>query len=214
MDVADDIERAMVVAPIDPELCARDRDRVHRLGRAQHVHIAQSLAFEPAQSAPQVVHLAADHEAIELAIGTRAVALGRQRLRQVKDDAHRERVARLGERDQRASRFGLHIGRVHHRKSPVLEACVDDRVDERERVRRDRLVVLVVRDPPSRAVRGDDLGGREMPRGEGGLARARRADEQHEREVGDVDQHRVNTPIWVGAPYASCAGPMPSNATV
>ena len=53
----------------------------------------------------------------------------------------------------------------------------------------------------------------EMSGGEGGLARARHPDQRDERELGDLDDHRENTAIWVGEPTSGSDGPIPDVVT-
>ena len=101
-------------------------------------------------------------------------------------------------------------GRVDDGEAPRLQAQVEDRGDQVERLGRRPLVVLVFGDEATADVGGHDLGRLEMALGEGRLAGARRADQQHEREFGDRDPHRVNTASWLGAPNSACSSPRPS----
>jgi hypothetical protein len=49
VDVADDVERSVLVAEVVPERLAHDRDVVHFFHRAQDMHVPEAFALEPAQ---------------------------------------------------------------------------------------------------------------------------------------------------------------------
>ena len=50
----------------------------------------------------------------------------------------------FGKLDQTASSFALHVGRIDHREPRLSEPPAGDEVQNRKRVRRRRLVVLVI----------------------------------------------------------------------
>ena len=85
---------------------------------------------------------------------------------------------------------GAHVGGVDHRRGLRFFRRLAAMAWARSKASAgDRLVVLVVADHPAAAVGRDDLGRREpFARREGRLARAGGADQQHQREVGDVEE--------------------------
>ena len=110
--VADDVERAGLVAQVVEQLGAGDRGGGDLFGRAQDVHRAEALALEPGQAAAQLAALAAEHVRAEVPVLAAGVALRAELLRQVQDDRHRQHVVRAGQHDELAAGFGLHVGRV------------------------------------------------------------------------------------------------------
>jgi hypothetical protein len=96
------------------------------------------------------------------------------------------------QRHERPAGRGLHVGRIDHGHPSRHEALARDEVQDLEGVVGRRLVVLVVGDQATADVGRHDLGRLEVAGRERRLARARRADERDEREVGDRDPHRVS----------------------
>jgi hypothetical protein len=75
--------------------------------------------------------------------------------------------------------------RVHDRRQAAPGPCGDDLVEQRERVGRRGQVMLAAADDGAKLIGGHDLL-RAIPRARpAGLARAGRADEHHERRIGD-----------------------------
>ncbi len=144
-----------------------------------------------------------------------------------------------GDVDQLAAALLLDVGGGVHDGAPAgREPLARDVVEDVEGVAAGALVVLVVGDQAAAEVAGDDLGRLEVPAGEGGLAGAGRADQDHEGQVGDgqgaplggvVAGHaafssfvvvgvavvvaRVKTAIWVGGPTSGSSGPTGVNST-
>ena len=141
------------------------------------------------------------------------IALLAQPLGQVENDRDGQDVILSGERDEGLPRLDLHVGRVHDRELPAREPPARDEMQRGERVGRGRLVVLIVRDEAAAIVRRQHLGGLEVLRGKRGLPAAGRSDQDHERQLGHDQLHRVNTPICVGEPTAGSASPTGRNRT-
>jgi len=214
VDVADDVEGAVVVAPVVPGALALDGRRLDLVDAVEHRHAVEALAPEPPKRAAQLGGLAPHDVRAEGAVIAPGVALDADLWRDVEHDRGGEHVVVLGQADQLASSLGLHARRVDDRKPASLEALAGDEVKHLERSRRRGLVVLVVADEPAAEVRGHDLGGEEVLGGEARLPRAARADEHHQAQPWDANDHRENTAICVGAPYESSSGPIPESATV
>jgi hypothetical protein len=164
--------------------------------------------MQVAHAAAQLAALARHHMAGQVAVGPRGVARDRHRLRHVEHDGHGQHVLVLGELDELGARPRLHVGGVHDREQAAPQPRTDDVVQEVEGVGGGRLVVLVVGDDRAAVVRGDHLGRPEMPAGEVRLARPGHADQDDEARLGDPQLgHRMNTPIWVGAPTSGSSSP-------
>ena len=86
MNVADDVERTLLVFLVGPETLPRDRRRVDLLNALEGPDVAKSFALEPAQRAPKLLGLLPDDVGTEGAVGPRAVALLRDALRYVEHD--------------------------------------------------------------------------------------------------------------------------------
>ena len=99
----------------------------------------------------------------------------------------RQRVPAPRQLDPALAVGGAHIGGVDHGQPAMLQPLVGDGAHQLEGVGADRLVGLVVGDQAAAMVRRDHLGRQEMLRRKGRLARAGRADQHDQREIGDFD---------------------------
>ena len=137
----------------------------------------------PRSDAPQVGVLAADHVVAEVAVGAARVARPADALRHVEHDRGRQHVVLARQRDQRAARVDLHVGRVDDGQPPRRQPLADDEVEQLERVGGGGLVVLVVGDQAAAEVGRDHLGRLEPLARERRLARAADADEDDEAQL-------------------------------
>jgi hypothetical protein len=169
--VADEVERAGVVATVGRERLALDERGVHLRGGAEHHHVPEPLALELRQRLHELVAVAAHHVRAHRPIRAGRGARRAQRLRQVEGDRRRRQVVAAGEREQRRARARRHVGGVDHREPPAPEPLGHDQLQHRERAVGGLLVARVVRHERAALVGRDHLGGREVARSEGGLAR-------------------------------------------
>ncbi len=243
VDVADDVEGAGEVAQVVEPALPDDLRRLHLVGAAQDVHGAEALALEVAQGAAQLALVALDDAAREGgAVGAGGVALGADALGDVEDDRDGQHVVLARQADELLAGVGLDVGGVDDGQPAGGQALADDVVQDVEGVLAGALVVLVVADQAAAEVGGDGLGGLEVPGGEGGLAGAGGADEDHERQVGHGEGRAgtggghaafasfvvsfllflsevlfmsvlVKTAIWVGGPTSGSSGPTGANST-
>ena len=86
VNVADDVERALLVFLVGPETLPRDRRRVDLLDALEGPDVTKSFALEPAQRAPKLLGLLPDDVRTEVSVGSRSVALLRDPLRDVEHD--------------------------------------------------------------------------------------------------------------------------------
>jgi hypothetical protein len=219
VDVADDVEGAGELALVGPGALAFDDGGVDLLHALEDVDLAEPLLAQVLDALAQVAALAGDHVVAEVAVGAGPVAQAGHGLGHVQDDGGGQHVVGLGHGQEFGAGLALHVGGVHHGQQAAAQPDVHDGVQQGEGVRAGGLVVLVVADQAAAVVGGDDLGGLEVPGGEGGLARAGHADQHHESHGGHAEDprggvrsgligaHRVNTPIWVGEPVAGSWGP-------
>jgi hypothetical protein len=174
--------------------------------------MAEAFALQPAQRTAQQADLVAHHMRSEIAIGPILVALDAERLRHVEHDRDRQRMMLAREIDQQAAILRPHAGRVDHRQATGRQALAGKVKQHIEGVRGRALVHLVIGDPAAHAIRGNDLGRQEVPRGEAGLAGAGGTDQGDQREIGNPQLH-VKTPICVEVPSSRSTSPMPSKRT-
>ena len=175
--------------------------------------------------------LATEDVRAEPAVGPVGVAGGADPLREVEDHRHRQHVVLSRQGDEVPAGLTLHVGGVDDGEPARGQPLGGDVPEHVEGVGRGGLVVLVVRDQPPAAVAGQHLGGGEVGPGEGGLARACRADEDDEAQLRDRDlpsirrgnvDHlgasssdpvRLNTASWVGGPTSGSTGPTGNSRT-
>ena len=187
VDVADDVERAVLVAPVVPQPLASIVGRVDLLGRVRGRGRARNpRACSRCSERRSSRALVADDVRAEVAVGPLAVALVAEPLRQVEA---RSRPAGSGARGRarRAAR-GPRAARSSHRPPSAgraASACAAMKWSSSNASSVARLVVLVVGDEPAAGVRREDLGRQEVLARERRLARAGRADQHDERELGD-----------------------------
>ena len=139
VDVADDVERAVLGAAVGPQRRALDLGRLDLLGDAQHADAAEALALQALQRAAQLRALLADDVRAEVAVRPRAVALLADRLGQVEHDRDRRTGrARLASSTSgwRASRCTLVASTTVSAR--LREPLAGDEVQHLERVRRSR----------------------------------------------------------------------------
>jgi hypothetical protein len=127
------------------------------------------------QRAFELGSLAPDHVLAEVAVRAAGVARRADLAGKVEHDGDREQVVVADDLRQGLARLALDVGGVDDGQPPAAQAPADDLVQDGERVLAGALVVRVVGHQAAAEVRGDHLGGREMPRGERALAGARGA---------------------------------------
>jgi hypothetical protein len=67
VDVADDVERAVLCLPVVPGRRPLDRGGLNLLRRGEHVHLPEALLAQPAQRAAELARQVADHVRAEAA---------------------------------------------------------------------------------------------------------------------------------------------------
>ena len=215
VDVADDIERAVLVAQVVVQRRPGDPDAGDLVDPAQRVHGAEALTLQPLEPTAQLVALSAHDRRTEVALGAGGVALQADVLRDVQDDRHRQHVVRPGHGDELLAGLGLDVRRVDDGEAAPGQPDADDVVQQVERGRCRGLVVLVVGHEAAAEVRGDDLGRPEVGAAERRLARSAHPDEDDEAELrdGEFPRHarapiRSKTAIWVGGPTSGSSVPI------
>lgn len=198
MHVADDVERPGLAPAVGEQRLADQIGLRNRFRRGQGMDDAEALPRQAAQRATQQLDMAAHHMGAEGPVRMRPVALLAYRLWNIQHDRHRQRVEAPRQLHCLLAVLRAQVGRVDHGQPPGREALGGDVVEHVERVGGGRLVGLVVGHQAAAAVGGQDLGGPEVPRREGGFAGAGRAHHQHQREVGDRQPHRNTAIAWDG----------------
>ncbi len=162
MDIADDVERAVLASFVVIQWHMFDGGRFHFLRSFQHEDVAESFFAEAAQGAPQLRVLLADHVRAEVALVTQPIALLTELFRHVQNNGDREAVVLPGEGDERLARFRLHIGCVDDCQAAQSQPLRRDKVQDLEGVLRHPLVVLLVTYQRAAGVRRQNLGRQEM----------------------------------------------------
>jgi len=132
----------------------------------------------------QLRTLISDHVRPEVAIGPSPVPFLANRLGYVEHDRDGEEIVLFGQLDQRPPRLTLNVRGINDREPRLRQPATGDEVKDRERVRRRRLIVLIVRHEPATEVRGDHLRGSEVRSSERALTRPRRSNQDDETRIG------------------------------
>ncbi len=130
VNVADDIERAVILAPVVVLLLVPDRRRVDAGDTVQDVDLAETLPGQPAQPTAQVCPLAPDDAGVHVAVRARRVALDRQALRHVEHDRDWQDVVVAGELDQLGTVLPLDVGGVDDGEPPGTQPGRGDVVQD------------------------------------------------------------------------------------
>ena len=201
MDIADDVERTVVIALVGPQWLAGDDRSLDAVLAGQLPDLTEALSLETTQAFADFHRHPLGHTGTEVAIRPQRVAGDANLDAGVDDDRNRQGMPFARQFDPGLAIGRPHVGCIDHSQLAVLQPLARDLAHEVEGVGRDVLIGLVVRNQGAAIVRGDDLGRQEMFRREGRLARAGRADQHDEGEVGDGEvrlvrfSHRVNTAI-------------------
>ena len=109
--------------------------------------------------------LLANYMWTEIAIRAFLISILTDSIGKIQHESDWQNVVLTSERDERPSRFRLHIGGVDDGESACRKPFRCDEVQHLEGVFRCCLVVLVVRDKAAAKVRGDNFRWFEVPRG-------------------------------------------------
>lgn len=115
VDVADDVERPVLVGAVVPQAGTGDRRVVDCLRRVEQVDLAESFLAHPAQAATEVLHLVADHVGAEVALRTSSVALLTQALGNVEHDRYRQEVVFARQPDELRAVLALDVRGIDDR---------------------------------------------------------------------------------------------------
>ena len=152
MDVPDDVEGAGVETAIVPERLPDDLDSLDVFRPVQNPDPPEALALKLSKRSTEVPDLPPHDVSAEVPIGSRAVPLDADRLREIQDDRDGEHVLASREIERRLSSLGLDVRGVEHRQPAGGEPPRGDEVENVEGVLRGPHVVLVVRDEPPAVV--------------------------------------------------------------
>ena len=89
VDVADDVERAMLGSAVRPGRLPLDHRRFDLLRRAEHGDVPEALLAQVLERAAELLALAADHVRAEVPVGPLPVAILAEPLGQVEHDRGR-----------------------------------------------------------------------------------------------------------------------------
>lgn len=190
VDVADEVERAVLVAPVVPERHPLDHGGLDLLGAREDEHVPEPFPLQPFEGPAELRPLLTDDVGAERPVGAAFVAVVAEPFGEIEDDCDRERVVLAGDLHQRGPGFGLDVRGIDDGQPPPRKPLGRDGVQQIEGVERGGLVVLVIADEPAAGVGGEDFRRAEMQAGKRTFARAARADENDKREFRDRDQHR------------------------
>jgi hypothetical protein len=121
--------------------------------------------------------------------GAILVALVAELRREVEHNRDRRNVVLPRHFEERLAALGTHVGRVNHREPSRREALRADQVQQLERVFRRSLVHFVVADHSAEEVGREHFGWLEVLTCERGLPATGRANQKHQRELGNVNSH-------------------------
>ena len=167
VDVADDVERAVLASTVRPSRLPLDNRRFDIVRRAEHGDVPEPLFAQVFERAAELFALAADYMRSEGPVGPVAVAVLAEPLRQIEDDRRCQHVVLACQRDQRLPGLRLHVRRIDHGQPSRRQSLRSDELQHLERVLGSRLIVLVVGDKTAEEIRRQDLRRQEVARSEG-----------------------------------------------
>ncbi|RFC52734.1 MAG: hypothetical protein DVB22_000317 [Verrucomicrobia bacterium] len=183
MDIADDVERTVVVAPVVPERLALDDGGVDFFRRLEDMNGPEALTLEPAERTFELLRLLPDDMCAEVAVGPNLVAVLGDALGEVEHDGDGKAVKLACELHERFAGIRLDIGGIDHDELACGKPFPRDEVEHFEGVAGGGLRVLVIGDEPAAIIRGEDFGGFEVAACERAFACAGDTDEHDEREI-------------------------------
>ena len=163
MNVADDVERAVIILAIVPKSLPIDLSLLDFAGVAEHIDIAKALALQPAQRSPQLTNVPANDMRSKIALRATDVSLLTNRFRKIQHDRRRQNVMLARQLGQRPARFLLHVRRVDDRKLCGRKPLGGDVFQNVERIIGRILRILVVAHQPAAKVGGENFRRFEMP---------------------------------------------------
>src|SRR6266550_669432 len=213
MDIADDVERSMLIASVYPERLALHDGRIDGLFGLQGENVSEAFALQEPLRSTHLVALPMDDILPDGAVGSLLVPIDHDSLRHVEDDANDEAVVPLGEFDQRLARLRLDIRRIDDGQAAALQPLRGDQMQHLEGRGGRILRILIIRHQRATEVGGNNLGRFEVLTGKGRFPRSGRADQDHESEFRNLDRHWLNTAICVGGPTSGSSVPTGRNRT-
>ena len=209
--VADDVERPLVAPVVGRQGNTPQHHGVCLVGRAQHDHPLEPLPHELGQRLLELLAVPAHHLGRDGARGAGGGALHAHRLGQVEHQRRRGQIVPACEGEQRRAPARRHVGGVDHGHPPAPQPLAHDRVQHGEGAVRGSLVGLVVAHQRAALVGRHHLGGEEVAPREGGLARARRADEQEQRGRGERDGGVLHAAVYARGSTTVNVEPTPTS---
>src|SRR5256886_14968364 len=171
MDIADDVERSMLIASVYPERLTLHDGRIDGVFRLQGENVSEAFALQEPLRSTRLVALPMDDILPDGAVGSLLVPIDHDSLRHVEDDANDEAVVPLGEFDQRLARLRLHIRRIDDGKAAALQPLRGDQMQHLGGRSRRILRILIIRHQRATEVGGNDLGRFEVLTGKGRFPR-------------------------------------------
>ena len=180
VQISDDVKRPVFFPLVIPERRSLDDSGFDLLGRIEDEDVREALPLQAPNGSAELRPLLPDDVRPEAAILSATIPIFADPLGQVEHQGDRKAVIFPGELHQRFASFGLDVGGVHDGQMSQAQPFSCDEMQQLERLVRRCLVVLLIADHPPASIRRKDLRGPEVLAGEGALARATRADEDHE----------------------------------
>ena len=187
VQVANDVERPVVIPFVVPERSSLDDRRLDFLGRIEDEDVRESFPLQSTNRPTQLRLLLPNDVSPEAAIFPPTIPFLANLLRQIEDDGHGEAVILPAKLNERFAGFWLNVRGVHHGQMSQGQPLSGDEVQQLKCFVRYGLVVFVIGDHPPASIRGEYLRGQEVFAGKRALARATGADEDDEGEVGNGD---------------------------
>lgn len=124
--------------------------------RLEHMDVAETLAFQPAQGTMQLLRLPADDVRAEITVGARLAAVMRHTIRHVQYDGYGQTMKLSGDFHERFARFWLNIRSVRDRQLSSREPFAGNEMKHFKSILRRRLAVLVIRHQPATIIGGQN----------------------------------------------------------
>ena len=192
MDIANDIEGAVLVLFIVPHPCP-DYFRVFQLLQGvDHIHEPEAFPFQVFDGPLQFPAVLMDYPLRIISLRPCLVPFLEQRFWQVQHNGHRMHVLFPGHIDNLLPGVFLNVGRVNNRQLHIVQPFIGCIVKQIKGIVGCSLIVFIIRNHTPEEVRGKDFCGFEVLQGEAGFPGGGCTDHGNQAELRNLNSEFIH----------------------